>query len=598
MRGVQCFCVVTIIWLHLRSVASTPTRQLPSTTTTWDTKLGQVLGLNITSENGNIFQFRKIPFAKSPEGDLRFRKPELPNPWNGTLDCTAYGHSCMQRGTNVSEDCLYLNVYVPNSLDVSAKRAVMVWIHGGSFISGTGADYDGSTLALHGDVVVVTINYRLNIFGFYDAGDDAAHGNNGLWDQMLALRWVKNNIADYGGDPSRITIFGESAGGVSVGLQAIISKNKGVFQRVIAESGASVGPRDSGIEAKKVFAKVADDLGCSVDSTAATVTCLRRKGTKQLLGAFYKSFDVVQSSSFTILSALGPTIDGELFTKEFDAILADPDSDAMAFFRGVDFLSGFNTADAGLFYFDLLRHQKEFPSDNFTLGITANISANHVIPTIALQLYGSCGDISKSIFDKYIKDIPKDDIQGQTASAANLYADVNYYSPAVRSLDGHTGGSGRTYQYLFSHLPRWGPVNPRPLWIQGANHADEVAFVFGLNELYPSNVPQEDDELAISSRVMTYWTNFAKFGNPNGNDVDPPAWPQYTLRSKAFLNISTTDTVGHALYADRMEFWNNVVTNHVTKWCDKHMNGVDSNVSLGKVISAVVTIPLVLCKYR
>ncbi|XP_033746031.1 LOW QUALITY PROTEIN: carboxylesterase 5A-like [Pecten maximus] len=577
---IRCFCAVSMVMLQVYSVVPTPTNNLPSITTTWQTRLGSILGLKISSQNGNIFQFRKIPFAKPPEGDLRFSKPEVPNAWTETLNCTTYGYACMQSGTDVSEDCLYVNIYIPNSLDTAAKRAVMVWIHGGSFISGRGSEVDGSTLALHGDVIVVTINYRLNIFGFYSTDDNATLGNYGLWDQMLALRWVKDNIEDYGGDPSRITIFGESAGGVSVGLQAIISQNKGVFQRVIAESGSSVGPRDSGVEAMKVFTKVVNELGCSSDSSAATVTCLRDKSARQLVMSFYKAFNDVQSSSFTILSALGPTIDGELFSRDFDDILNDIDSDAMKFFRDLDYLAGFNTADAGLFYYDLLRHQKEFPTFNFTIGITANIPVNHVIPTLVRQLYDNCDHIFTSITEKYVNSLPNGDIEAQTSSAANMYADVNYYSPAVRSLDAHTGSNSKTYQYLFSHEPRWGPVQPRPLWLHGANHADELAFVFGLNEIYPGNVATEDDELTISRRVMTYWANFAKFGNPNGDDHDLTEWPQYTLPNKCYLNISATDTVGRALYADRMDFWNKNVTSQLTQCRQKHVNGVGANISI------------------
>ncbi|XP_060081391.1 uncharacterized protein LOC132560731 [Ylistrum balloti] len=573
IQYVRWYGVLCIVLLYGVNIIATDDQ--PSTVE-WSTRLGSVRGLNITSDDGNIFQFRRIPFAKPPVGDLRFEKPEVPNAWVGTLDCTSYGHACMQAGTRTSEDCLYLNVYVPNSLDTSAKRAVMVWIHGGSFISGSGSETGGSTLALHGDVIVVTINYRLNIFGFFSTGDNTTHGNYGLWDQMLALRWVKDNIEDYGGNPSLITIFGESAGGVSVGLQAIITQNKDVFQRVIAESGSSVGPRDSGVEAMKVFSKVVDELGCFSDTSASTVRCLRQQSAEQLVTAFFKAFGVVQQSSFTILSALGPTIDGELFPKDFDAILSDHDSEAMQFFRSVDYLAGMNSADGGLFYFDLTRYQKEFPTINFTEEIPASILRDHVVPNLVLQLYDNCVDIYTSACDQYVTPVLNDDIETQTSSAENLYADVDYYSPAVRSLDAHIGSDSKTYQYFFSYEPRWGPVHPRPLWLHGANHADELAFVFGLNELYPSNVPHGDEELAISKRVMTYWTNFAKTGDPNGNDTSLLEWPPYKLPSKPYLNISVTDTVGQALFTDRMEFWNKHVPKQLIQ-CQE-INGLGINI--------------------
>ncbi|XP_021369858.1 carboxylesterase 5A-like [Mizuhopecten yessoensis] len=594
-QAVGWYGVLSLLLLKGYNVLSKSTNDIPTTTIQWSTRLGPVLGLNVTSDNGSSFQFKGIPFAKPPIGDLRFRKPEVPNAWSGILNCTTYMDACMQSGTHVSEDCLYLNVFVPNSLDASAKRAVMVWIHGGSFISGSGSGTDGSALALHGDVIVVTINYRLNIFGFFTTGDNSATGNYGLWDQMLALQWVKNNIGDFGGDTTRITIIGESAGGASVGMLAIIPQNRGLFQRVIAESGSCVGPRDSGVESMKVFARVVNELGCSSNSSVSTVTCLRRQSAGQLGIAFYTAFIHVQNASFTILSALGPTIDGELFIKDFEAILTDHNSDAMKFFRDLDLLTGLNSAESGLFYFDLLRHQKVFPKFNFTVAILANIPYNNVIPTLVRQLYDNCDAIFTSIADKYVEPVTSGDAEDQTSSVSNLYADVNYNSPAFRSLDAHIGASTKTYQYLFSHEPRWGLVRPRPLWLHGANHADELPFVFGLNEFYPSNILKDDDELAISRRVMTYWTNFAKSGNPNGNDSDLLEWPQYTLPNKSFLNISVTDSVGHALWADRMEFWNKDVPSQLRR-C-RATSGVSSLMTIDMLISVIICSFLILYKF-
>ncbi|OWF42495.1 Neuroligin-4, X-linked [Mizuhopecten yessoensis] len=510
IQSVGWYGVLSLLLLQGNHVLSQPSSDLPSTTIQWSTRLGPVLGLNVSLDNGSSFQFKGIPFAKPPIGDLRFRKPEVPNAWSGILNCTTYMDACMQSGTHVSEDCLYLNVFVPNSLDASAKRAVMVWFHGGGFISGSGSKTDGSTLALHGDVIVVTVNYRLNLFGFFTTGDNS--GNYGLWDQMLALQWVKDNIGDYGGDTTRVTIFGESAGAVSVGMLAIIPQNRGLFQRVIAQSGSSVGPRNSGVEAMKVFSRVVNELGCSSDSSVSTVKCLRRQSAEQLTIAFYAAFNAVQDASFTILSAMGPTIDGELFSEDFEAKLTDYESDAMKFFRDVDFLTGLNSAEAGIFYKDLLRHQREFPTFNFTVAIPASIANNNVIPTLVRQLYGNCDDISKSIADRYVYPIPNGDLDAQTSRAIKLYADVIYHSQAFRSLDAHLGTNAKTYQYLFSHEPRWGLVEPRPLWLHGANHGDDIAFVFGLNEMYPSDIPKDDTELAISRRIMSYWTNFAKSG--------------------------------------------------------------------------------------
>jgi carboxylesterase type B len=190
------------------------------------TKYGQVKGVTKSLDEGIVHQFRAIPFAQPPVGPLRFRKPKpIDSSWVGKLDATEYGPSCMQPpefiqvfesldvlpNLDVSEDCLQLNVYAPRDLDSSRSRSVMVWVHGGGYIMGQASFYDISKLALGGDVIVVTINYRLGAIGFLSTGDAAMPGNIGLWDQRLAIQWTKDNIVFFGGNPNSMTIFGESA---------------------------------------------------------------------------------------------------------------------------------------------------------------------------------------------------------------------------------------------------------------------------------------------------------------------------------------------------------------------------------------------------
>ncbi|XP_013381889.1 acetylcholinesterase-like [Lingula anatina] len=213
---------------------------------------GALQGATETVQGRRVDVFLGIPFAKPPVGDLRFRLPEPAENWEGVKDATAFGPACMQIGPNpygfpdvktISEDCLTLNVFVPGSTNSSNNKAVMVWIHGGGYTTGGTAIYSFKEFAVTGDVIVVSMNYRLNVFGFLSIGDDSVPGNIGLWDQIEALRWIKKNIQYFGGDSGRVTIFGESAGGSSVVQLALANASSGLFQRFIRQSGITNSKR-------------------------------------------------------------------------------------------------------------------------------------------------------------------------------------------------------------------------------------------------------------------------------------------------------------------------------------------------------------------
>ena len=203
-------------------------------TVTWNTRQGAFLGARYTVLTEDVYKFKRIPYANPPVDELRFRRSVVADPWQGTLNATEYGPSCIQDifgdgrllpNRNISEDCLQLNIFVPRNLSKGNRLATMIWVHGGAYAVGQATTYDGSMLALRGNVIVVTINYRLNVFGFFSSDDPWVRGNFGIWDQQLAFKWVKENIVDYGGDNSRITIFGESAGSFAVTLHSIIPSN-------------------------------------------------------------------------------------------------------------------------------------------------------------------------------------------------------------------------------------------------------------------------------------------------------------------------------------------------------------------------------------
>ena len=261
------------------------------------TKYGDIEGIEASYRNSTapfktVSKFLGVPFAAPPIGELRFKAPQPPNEWPNVRQAKKHGNVCLQPRTyewtfkqfvpafTYNEDCLYLDVYTPN---VNLSLAVMVYIHGGGYDKGTALASPSDVLALRG-VVVVVIQYRLGLFGFLTTGDSAAPGNFGMLDQVEALKWVKENIANFGGNPDKVTIFGESAGGSSVSLHLMSPLSKGLFYQAIAESGVdlspfTIQPTSLGLRYTK---ELAQNLGCPTGDHDAMVSCIRGKESKDL----------------------------------------------------------------------------------------------------------------------------------------------------------------------------------------------------------------------------------------------------------------------------------------------------------------------------
>uniref|UniRef100_A0A3Q3WB49 Carboxylic ester hydrolase n=1 Tax=Mola mola TaxID=94237 RepID=A0A3Q3WB49_MOLML len=262
------------------------------------TKDGQVQGKFLPVVNGSVRAFLGIPFAKPPMGNLRFRVPEPVQPWQGVKDATNYGNTCFQLvdttfpgfsgaemwnpNTPVSEDCLYLNIWAPRvNKTQSSLFPVMVWIYGGGFSSGTASLdlYDGRFLAESENVIVASMNYRVGVLGFLSLPDNQnVRGNAGLYDQNLALQWVVNNVAAFGGDPSQVTLFGESAGSASVGLHVLSPVSNSLFQKAVMQSGAPIASwvTINLTEAWNRSTKLGTAVGCSTSDPAKMEACLQQ----------------------------------------------------------------------------------------------------------------------------------------------------------------------------------------------------------------------------------------------------------------------------------------------------------------------------------
>lgn len=441
--------------------------------------------------SGEVVSFKDIPYAAPPLGDLRWRAPQPVVPWRGARPAADYGPGCIQtdgaglyRGPT-SEDCLTLNVFAPARRD-DVKHPVMVWIHGGGFIGGSAARYDGTHFAEDG-VVLVTLNYRLGRLGFFAhpalarTSPDGSLADFGLMDQIAALKWVKANIAAFGGDPDNVTVFGESAGGVSVDCLMASPLARGLFQKAIAESS---------------FGRFAGHpLAQTQQIGAAFVQAQRISGND---AAVAKAMRALPASAFTapIVSladagAPGPIVDG--------VVLTDPPAETFA--KGgqakVPFIIGGNSFEASLF-----PETSQHPE-----AVLGRLGAYR---DQAVQLYGG-GDPVKA--------------------AANLVTEGQVIEPA-RYLARQQAKAGQpAYLYYFSYVPA--ALRDQ---IMGAGHGAEVSYVFELlpkiaferpasdNRTGPRHIPAATPEDEAISRAMhAYWIAFAKTGDPGA--AGGPAWP-------------------------------------------------------------------------
>jgi para-nitrobenzyl esterase len=448
------------------------------------TDTGQISG--VAGKNPDVRVYKGIPFAAPPVGELRWKPPQPAGRWEGVLTADTFGSQCVQGGGGArgaapkggkgggaasgSEDCLYLNVWTA-AQSASEKRPVLVWSHPGGYTSGSGSSpqFDGEALAKKG-VIVVTHNYRLGVFGFFahpeltKESDHHASGNYGLMDLAATLRWVQRNIAAFGGDPRNVTIAGDSAGAALVAMMTGSPEGKGLFRRVISESGAWMG------------------LGVSRMTTLASA---EQNGVRMAAALGANSLAELRAKPAPELQAGGrgggPVVDGwyipEDLSKTFEAAKENE----------VDILVGSNK-DEGTFF------GGPVTAAQFT--------------TQAKARYGA-------LADSYLKLYPAGSDEEATQSSLASFRDALGFHQRKWAQLQEKRGKSKTYVYYFTHDPTPGPNS------RGATHGAEAPYVFQ----NPGRAMWTDLDKQLSDTISSYWVSFAATGDPNGKGL--PKWPEY-----------------------------------------------------------------------
>lgn len=496
-----------------------------------ETASGKVRGAEIDG----VLAFKGIPYAAPPVGELRWQPPVDPRPWPGVREGTAYGKWAPQNQSALDaimgaeqgeqdEDCLTLNVWTP-ALD-GGRRPVMVWIHGGGFSIGSGAQgvYEGRTLCRRGDVVVVTINYRLGLLGFVGlaaatGGAIRTTGNEGLLDQVRALAWVRENIARFGGDPGNVTIFGESAGGMSVGTLLALPAAKGLFHKAIAQSGAchTAAPAATG---ELVGEAVLSATGLDADG-------LRRAGTDDLLKAQRRiEAGKVEGYPLHRLGSLPfrPVVDGAMLpAAPIDAVEA-------GFAAGIPVMAG-STLEEWKLFGAMQPVIKELDEATMMRRLGFLLDPTHVSGIVAAY--------RDALASRGIDPTPPEVFTA-------IQTDRIFRMPALRLLERQKKHDSRVYSYLFD----W--RSPAARGALGACHAVELAFVFGTHTK-PGAAKfygQGPDADTLAAATMDAWTSFARTGDPG--------WPAYDTSTRTTGLLGATYRTERAPFETERAAWDKV----------------------------------------
>jgi para-nitrobenzyl esterase len=535
VRAAACVAAMLVLWAGGAGSSAAQTALDPAAPVM---VTGGAIRGAVSAGNADIVAFKGIPFAAPPVGELRWRPPEPVIGWDGVRDASESGAICVQNGgqsVTQDEDCLFLNVWAPR--ETSEPRPVLFWIHGGGYTGGSGstAIYDGTPLAADG-AVVVTINYRLNVFGFLAhpalsvESPHGASGNYGLLDMVAALEWVRDNIATFGGDPGRVTIFGESAGAGAVMSVMLIPQAGGLFHGAIAQSNwingwdRPLAETARGWEAAEAQGlRVAAAIGIAGE-TAEALAAMRAASAADVLTA---SNADAGSPFMRSGNVWAPNVDGRVI----------PD-DPLAMYRAgrqhqVPLITGLNGNEGSL-----MTRGMDVPD-----AAAFETYVRSVYPELAEEMLAhydaSSSDAAKAAIDKVIHDL--------------------FFAGPVRAHAESQAASGtQTWLYHFTHVPptAWGAD-------LGSHHAAELVYVFGTltrreegGERPLGLTPvgdYTDTDTALSAAMRGYWVQFAATGNPNRGGLPP--WPVFDPETDRHLELGSVIAPGTGVDTEGAALW-------------------------------------------
>ncbi|KAG7197397.1 hypothetical protein KM043_018501 [Ampulex compressa] len=555
-----------------------------------ETKSGQIRGIlqEFNSKHLDPVEvFLGVPYAAPPVGDLRFRPPISPIPWNGVKLADSFGAVCPQNYpdisndtaallqmplgryqqlkrllvflNNQSEDCLFLNLYIPGSgsRGLEAPYAVMVYVHGESFEWGSGNLYDGSVLASAGHVIVITLNYRLGILGFlrtrpFPDRSTGSGGNLALKDIAMGLRWVRENIGAFGGDPSRITLMGHDTGAALVNLLLLAPYSKGLFHRVVLSSGSALSPWASVHDPNNLRLKVAEQTGCPADNDEDIADCLRTVPLHVLMH--------VELPEIRFVPRIGPGL-------PVDQNNPDPGLDmerASDAFIKVPLILGVSTTESNL----------DFNANDIEYGFEED-HRNRILRTFIRNAYVyHLNEIFSAVRNEYT-DWDKAVLHPIIIrdSMMETLSDGHTVAPLMRIAFYHARRGAKTYFYHFDHQTKDNGYQQR----LGSVRGEDIPYIFGLplvagGAFFPRNYTRQNQ--AVAEAVLTFFTNFAKTGNPNephkieSVDYGTPKektrfhglkWEQYETGTQQYLTIAWKSKMKSHYRGHKMAVWLNLI---------------------------------------
>jgi len=527
------------------------------------TRVGAIRGKHVINDDGlSHYNFLSIPYAQPPIGNLRFKPPIPVRPWTNTLEAFEFGPQCIQqvdpdKEKPMSEDCLHLSIYMKDMKKTT--KPVMIWIHGGSFTQGSGNDYTPRNIVQE-DVIVVVINYRLGSLGFLTFGNNLVSGNMGLKDQALAIQWVKQNIESFGGNPNKITIFGESAGGMSVHAHVLSPWNYGQIQGAIAQSGTMLfyNSIQSYGEREEVFAKTAAKLvGCSDENLdISALECLQNIDIKEITEKLTYNLADEFARNMTNVFDWRPVIDNYA-SNPF--LPHDPlEAIKTGIFNRIPFMSGTVKNEGALWMrsFSGAGETRNQILENWdTFGPRQISSSNSVNITVE--------DIMRAnISLKYYNHPECDAALEKDQPFMDLFSDVSFISPDQKTVQIMSKHSPNVFNYYLTQQtensliglvlqlePEYTPI-----------HADDLVFLF---DPYGLKLNLSEEETALSKQMLKYWTNFAKYGHPTPSSQDTLFWKAVSQSEMNYMELKAEPEMGRDLLQERMLFWERML------WAEK-----------------------------